>query len=66
MPPGSDNVTVISTASLRDSARVNPAPCRRSWWFEFFIAPFTDINEELADRMRATSERREARRLGRR
>jgi hypothetical protein len=66
MPPTTKNLSTIATASLRELRTMPPPRRRRSWFFEFFIAPFTDINEELADRMRASTDTRPMRRTARR
>ncbi len=66
MPQSSKDISVIATASLRSASAPGLPRRRRSWLAEFFITPFTDINEELAERIRASSDSRTPRRAVRR
>ena len=47
---------IVSTAPLA-SVLATRTRGERSWLFEFFVAPFIDINHELAERMNAAAAR---------
>lgn len=56
MPLFRREAAIITTAPL--ASVLARRTTRRRWWlFEFFIAPFTDINHELAARMEAAATR---------